>query len=241
MYENNYKAKEFLAGVDKSADKYRTNDAWEVRKNTYFAFLKKKGLDKDTRLLDIGCGAMPVAHAVLPLFETGQGVYFASDISKKTVSVGMLLLRHAGLNIDSKNVCLTDHFRFPEDWAPVHMAFSNSVFSHINLNSIYLCLYNLNKVMIEGGTYYSSFIMADSDHNPAIEYEIGPFHSSVWADPFSYRPEVIKAIANVTGFELVIEEGYTSQHIAVLTKRESLPQDRITARVAPKRPPQPWT
>lgn len=241
MYENNYKNEEFLVGLDKSADKYKINKAWEVRKETYYSFLKQKGLGYDTRLLDIGCGAMPLAHAVLPLVSNGQGDYFASDISKKTVSVGMQLLNDAGLAIDQKNICLTDHFCFPETWAPIHMAFSNSLFSHLNLNSIYLCLYNLNKIMVDEGTYYSSFIMADRDHNPASEYNIGQFQSSIWADPFSYRPEVIKAIANITGFDLAIEEGYTAQHIAVLTKRESLSDDRITARVHHKRPPQPWT
>jgi SAM-dependent methyltransferase len=240
MYENNYKDIVFLAGLDKSGGEYRTNKAWEVRKETYYTFLKQKGLDEDTRLLDIGCGAMPLAHALIPLFRNGEGAYFASDISEKTVDLGMLLLNDAGLSIDRENVCLTDHFRFPKAWAPIHMAFSNSVFSHLNLNSIYLCLYNLNKIMVEGGTYYSSFIMANRDHDPASGYEIGRFHSSIWADPFSYRPEVIEAIANITGFDLAIEEGYTAQHIAVLTKRESLAEDRITTRVNHKTPPQPW-
>lgn len=240
MYENNYKSIEFLAGIDKYGDEYRTNPAWEVRKETYYAFLKKKGLGKDTRLLDIGCGAMPLAHAVLPLFRNGQGDYFASDISGKTVSVGKLLLKKAKLAIEEENICLTDHFCFPDAWAPIHMAFSNSLFSHLNLNSIYLCLYNLNKIMIKGGIYYSSFIMTDRDHNPASEYNIGQFNGSLWADPFSYRPEVIEAIANITGFDFAIEEGYTAQHFAVLTKRHSLTEDRKTYRVNVKKPPQPW-
>jgi hypothetical protein len=183
---------------------------------------------------------MPLAHAVLPLFRNSPGDYFASDISEKTVSVGMILLDNAKLAIDRQKICLTDHFRFPDAWAPIDMAFSNSLFSHLNLNSIYLCLYNLNKIMVEGGTYYSSFIMADSDHNPATEYDIGQFHSSLWADPFSYRSEVIEAIANITGFDLTIEEGYSAQHFAVLTKRESLREDRTTSRVNLKKPPQPW-
>lgn len=240
MLENDYKDREFLTGVDKVNGEHRTNKAWEIRKNTYFSFLKKKGLTRNTRLLDIGCGAMTLAHAAVPFFVDGEGDYFACDISRKNIELGLKLLEQKGLALDRSNVCISDQFGYPKNWTPINLAFSNSLFSHLNLNSIYLCLYNLNKIMEVGGTYFSSFILTDSDHDPASEYVIGPHSSSVWADPFSYRPEVIRAVSRVAGFDLTIEEGYSAQHFAVLTKRKQLLKDRVTSRAHVKAPPQPW-
>lgn len=207
--DNHYKEIAFLTGVRVSDEgEYSTTEAWDLRRDSYFGFLRSKGLDENTRLLDIGCGAMPLGHAALPFFAQGTGQYFAADISQKTIDVAQDLLRQKGLAIADENISISDNFDWPDDWAPIDMAFSNSLFSHLTLNAIYLCLVNVHRVMKPGGVYYSTFFLCPDDHDQRYEYLIGKLRLKLWADAYCYKFAAMEAIAKAAGFEFSLSEKY---------------------------------
>ncbi|AXS39971.1 class I SAM-dependent methyltransferase [Breoghania sp. L-A4] len=188
------------------AGEYVMNPAWDMRRDSYFNFLRTKGLDEDTRLLDIGCGAMPLGHAAIPFFEGGSGRYFAADISQKTIDVARDLLRQKELSLPDKHISISDNFDWPDDWAPVDLAFSNSLFSHLTLNAIYLCLVNVYRVMKPGGVYYSTFFLCPDDHDQRHEFKIGGLRLKLWADAYCYKFAAMEAIAHAAGFEFSLSE-----------------------------------
>ncbi len=151
---------------------------------------------------DIGCGDMPLAYCQEEIGRPSK--YFATDLSVEAIYSGLNSLHRSG--IDTSNIVPVSGPYFDFDLIPdssLDAAFSNSLFSHLSLNTILICLKNLSPKMAPHARYLSSMIILPEGID-SLQYEWKMKHganSHAAKDPFHYEfLEFRKIVDSCTGF-----------------------------------------
>ncbi|GIG88591.1 class I SAM-dependent methyltransferase [Plantactinospora endophytica] len=129
---------------------------WDELGELQFEFLRQQGLKPDNRFLDVGCGSLRAGRLIAAHLDPGN--YYGIDINHSLLTTGYdHELDDAGrARLPRTNLRATD--RFDADFGvPFDMAIAQSVFTHISLNWLRLCLYRVAKVMPPGGRFYVTF------------------------------------------------------------------------------------
>ena len=189
-----------------------TNDEYKSRLVSFQipAILEHFQTLNNKKFLDLGCGDI-----VLGEFEGILGrpfKYYVQDINKTAVDTGINRLRKNG--IDISNICplISPYFDLSQiENQTLDGAFSNSLFSHLTLNSILICLKNLFPKMKKSAKYLSSMIIIPESHNELtyewkVKYGVTS-HSA--KDPFHYKFNLLKVyVESTTNFQVVQNHSY---------------------------------
>lgn len=135
---------------------------WEVMGQRQLDFLRGQGLRPDMRFLDVGCGSLRAGRLLVPYLDPGH--YYGIDIGAEIVEAGYEreLDDAARARLPRANLRMTD--RFDADFGvEFDMAIAQSVFTHVSLNHVRLCLYRVAKVMKPGGRFYATFMEQGRD------------------------------------------------------------------------------
>jgi SAM-dependent methyltransferase len=137
----------------------RVGGRWRQMGEHQRDFLVGQGLEPDALFLDVGCGAL---RAGIPLVEYLEpGGYYGIDINQSLLDAGYEVEMPAELRgkLPRDHLRATDRFDcdfgVTFDWA-----IAQSLFTHIALNDIRLCLYRVAKVMRPGGRFYVTIFEA---------------------------------------------------------------------------------
>lgn len=163
---------------------------WEELGRIQREFLVAQGLTPSMKLLDMGCGAFRAGLHLIPYLDPGN--YCGVDVNRSIVEAGYTKeIEPAGLGerFPRRNIIVTDDF----DATPFGMMFdyalAQSLFTHLPLNHILLCLIQVAKVTKPGGKLYASIIEAPEPH----PYE-APFNgersgvtSYSYKDPYHHK------------------------------------------------------
>ncbi|NHC23983.1 class I SAM-dependent methyltransferase [Nocardioides sp. IC4_145] len=136
---------------------------WDEMGQLQLDFLLGQGLEPSMRLLDVGCGSLRAGRLLVPYLDPGH--YYGIDIGHDIVQAGydLELDDAARERLPVQNLRITD--RFDADFGvPFDMAIAQSVFTHVSLNHIRLCLYRVAKVMKPGGKFYATFSEKPKDY-----------------------------------------------------------------------------
>ena len=99
---------------------------------------------------------MRLGSALIPLLNDGW--YYGQDINPSTIAFGEEVLREAGITEQAPYTLFSsDQFELSLVDRPVQIAFSNSLFSHLTLNSIFTALLQLQNVLAPSGVLYATF------------------------------------------------------------------------------------
>ena len=99
---------------------------------------------------------MRLGSALIPLLKDGW--YYGQDINSNTIAYGEEVLRQAGIPVHAPyTLFASDQFDLSLVDRPVQIAFSNSLFSHLTLNSIFTALLQLQTVLAPTGVLYATF------------------------------------------------------------------------------------
>ena len=129
---------------------------WEDMGKLQLDFLIQQGLKPDDRFLDIGCGSLRAGVHLVDYLTSGH--YYGIDVNHDLIRVGYdhELSDDQRERLPSKNLRSTD--RFNADFGvQFDMAIAQSVFTHVSLNQMRLCLYRAAKVMRPGGRLFATF------------------------------------------------------------------------------------
>ena len=222
MDENTYKTHVFLDKLLAKED-YKSNRLWREHQTMQFEYVKRLGLQSDHVFLDVACGPLRLGAALLPYLS--NGLYYGMDINMSTIEAGVEKLEQDGIKPTNAVLFANDSFDFSPVSEQVDMAFSNSLFSHLTLNSILLCLVSLSRILRQGVSYHSTFFRLPEEANWA-----DPFSRKKWdrdfqtfanKDPYHYKFSMIEFVADVAGFDvrLATDYGHPTQDMAVFTKR----------------------
>lgn len=155
--EPDYQGKTFAPGEVEAA-RHRTfvGGLWEEMGRHQLDWLRAQGLRPEERFLDVGCGALRAGRFLAGYLDPGN--YYGIDVNKDLIELGY------GRELDDAtrarlpitNLRMTD--RFDADFGVrFDRAIAQSLFTHLNLNQIRLCLYRLATVVRPGGKFYATF------------------------------------------------------------------------------------
>jgi SAM-dependent methyltransferase len=119
-------------------------------------FLIAHGLLPRHTLLDVGCGSFRAGVHFVDYVDEGN--YYGIDANLSVLQAGYdhELSEPQRLRLPERNLRAND--RFDADFGvQFDYAIAQSVFSHVSLNHVRLCLYRLARVMRPGGLFYATF------------------------------------------------------------------------------------
>lgn len=216
--ENSYRKDVFLEDVCKQSDRQEQR-IWLDHQRMQLSFLQRRGLTSSSTVLDLGCGPMRLGSALIPLLKDGW--YFGQDINPGTIALGEKLLREIGVPEQSPyTLFASDQFDLSVIDRPVEIAFSNSLFSHLTLNSILTALLQVKSVLAPSGVFYATFFSLDTGRfwlNPHPRNKWGlQFQTYPHQDPYHYSPSFLRALALQAGFrmDIVNDFGHPTQTMA---------------------------
>ena len=182
-------------------------DDWASHRDRQFNYLVRNGVTPSSRVLDIGCGPLRLGSALIPYLT--KGAYYGFDINRKTLLFGVEILRHLGVSSSNTVLGHDDFFDLSFVKEPVDFAFSNSLMSHLSLNSILICLERVRPLLKPGAEYHSTLLLTDEGHDWSRPIQkTGNRLTFPNRDPYRYRFEDIEAIAALRGFRARIPPDY---------------------------------
>ena len=208
-YED-YKENKYGRVVRITEDAYR-NDlvSWQIP-----AIKKHCGDLTNKSFIDIGAGDIVLGEF---LSEIGTPkVFYAQDLSEPSLKSGIERIQKSRTKVDIFRTLVSDNFDFGEiENSSLDYAFSNSLFSHLSINSILMCLRNLAPKMNVDGKYYSSMIIIPSGDESQpydwsyLERKGTNVISYPNKDPFHYSEKTVASLSYFdTGFKVVTIHDY---------------------------------
>lgn len=163
---------------------------WEVIGKLQLDFLVRRGLRPEHRLLDVGCGALRGGVFFVRYLDPSR--YFGLDLNRRLLDAGYdREILPAGLEarLPRRNLIDAPDFdvgRFPERF---EFALAVSVFTHLPLDLIRVCLEQLPRCMCTGGRFFATFFQAPEDQptSIAITHPPGLITTHAGRDPYHHR------------------------------------------------------
>jgi SAM-dependent methyltransferase len=179
--------KKFFLGLDHRG---LVGGLWDEIGTLQFEFLKNRGLTSSNYILDVGCGSFRVGVHLVDYLDPGH--YYGIDISADLMNAGYK--RELGpLDLQSKlprdNLSCNNGFEAGQFGVTFDMAFALSLFTHLPLNHIKVCLSRLANVVRVGGVFYASVFLSPESHDwtQALHHARGGITTHPADDPYHYR------------------------------------------------------
>ena len=213
--ENSYRHDVFLDDLRDQKNRNRQR-IWTEHQDMQLSFLTRRGLTSSSTVLDLGCGPMRLGSALIPLLKDGW--YFGQDINPSTIVFGEEVLRDVGVSKQAPyTLFASDQFDLTLVNRPVQIAFANSLFSHLTLNSIFTALQHLQTVLTPSGVFYATFFELEQGRSwlkphPRNKWGL-QFETYPHQDPYHYPLPLLQDLARQAGFrlDLVNDFGHPTQ------------------------------
>lgn len=148
--------------IEAGAHRAYVGGVWDSHGQHQLEFLIGQGLQPHHRVMDVGCGAFRAGRHFIDYLDAGN--YYGVDSNHAVMQAGWdtELTDEQRAKQPIENLRAND--RFDTDFGVrFDFAIANSVFTHVSLNHIRLCMYRLDKVMAPGGSFYATyFVRPDS-------------------------------------------------------------------------------
>jgi SAM-dependent methyltransferase len=141
----------------------RIGRMWAVVGPMQRVFLVEQGLAPAHRLLDVGCG--PLRAGIHLVEYLAPAHYYGIDINATLLDAGYEheLPAHLRERLPRDHLRVTD--RFDCDFGvPFDYAIAQSVFTHVSLNDIRLCVYRVSRQLTPEGRFFATFFEAPRGH-----------------------------------------------------------------------------
>ena len=176
---------------------------WDEIGTLQFEFLVAHGLLPHHRLIDVGCGSLRGGVHFARYLDRGN--YYGIDLNKSLIDAGYEL-EFKPMGLDSRvprhNFPATPEFDFSPFDKPFDFALALSVFTHLTLNSVRICLERLAPAMTPGGAFFAT-VFAVGPEWPTwkpVLHQPGGITTHGDRDPYHYRREDLMYIASVSGW-----------------------------------------
>jgi SAM-dependent methyltransferase len=129
---------------------------WDDHGQRQLDFLVAHGLRPEARFLDVGCGSFRAGRHLVDFLLPGH--YYGIDANQSVMQAGydFELSDSQRARLPVENLRASD--RFDVDFGvEFDVAIAQSVFTHISLNHVRLCLYRVALVTRPGGKFYTTF------------------------------------------------------------------------------------
>ncbi len=220
MLENDYETDVFLSGAIANTPDLQFRD-WVELQALQYDYLRAAGASADSVVLDVGCGPLRLGSRLIP--DLTAGWYYGIDINGETLAIGRDVLDRLGVSADRVTLIESTDFDVAAIDRPVDFAIANSVFSHLNLNSIARCLLNVAEVLRPGAALHATYfdVSLDRWNSPQSFVNFGrEFPTYPRRDPYHYTQAMMADVAAWAGLSFRLDPGYAHQcqTMAVFTR-----------------------
>ena len=177
--------------------------------------LVAEGLTPGLRFLDVGCGSLRVGVHLVEYLDAGH--YFGTDLSADLLAAGYereLAPRGLADKLPRANLLCDAEFAFDrfEGEPRFDMALAQSVFTHLPLNHLRLCLVNLAPYMPAGARFFATVFHCRDESCWArpIVHRPGGVTTYPARDPYHYRSADLEHCAR--GLDWSVEEPRSWNH-----------------------------
>lgn len=171
---------------------------WDEIGNLQFNYLKGKGLQTSHNVLDIGCGCLRGGIHLIEYLDENH--YCGQDINASLLKAGQFELSEANLEQKSPTLSQSEMFDFAVFERSFDYLLAVSLFTHLPLNDIAVCMRNAARVMKSSSRFFATFFIAPSPvHDQPITHTPGGITTSYHCDPYHYAREDIESIATLCG------------------------------------------
>lgn len=148
--------------IEAGAHRRRVGGKWDRLGQLQLDFLVSQGLQPSHRLLDVACGALRGGIRFVEYLDPRN--YFGIDINESLIEAGLdrELPEELRPKLPRTNLRATDRFEC-DFGVQFDFALAQSLFTHVSLNHVRLCLYRVSRTMRTQGRFYVTFFEADPD------------------------------------------------------------------------------
>ena len=162
---------------------------WDEIGRLQFDYLVKRDLNPDMKLIDIGCGCLRGGIHFVNYLEPHH--YFGMDISDDLLDVGYnkeIKKLDLQKKLDRNKLICDFNFSFNLFNENFDFAVAISLFTHLPLNHIRLCLENLATNMKNGSLFCATFFLVDNEQwSKPFTHQPGGATTLPTSDPYHYR------------------------------------------------------
>lgn len=162
IYDFRFDAETIENGLHRSA----IGGLWEEMGRKQLDFMIGQGLKPSDDFLDLGCGCLRGGVHFIQYLDANK--YYGFDINQSLLDAGYdVELARLGLQekFPRSHLLANDGFRLGGFKKQYKSALDLSLFSHLTINSIRACLFEVSKVMDKGGRFYSTAFLVPNNHN----------------------------------------------------------------------------
>lgn len=199
--------------VEQGAHRVIVGWPWEEVGEIQFELLQACGLRPFHKFLDIGCGSLRGGIHFVRYLQAGN--YFGCDLNQSLLDAGYdreLRMRDLQDKLPKEHLLCDANFHFEEFGQTFDYALAYSLFTHLPLNHIRMCIEKLVMVMKPGSVFIATFFEAPDGHplyEPVLQFEPDGFSHGAM-DFYHYRFGDFVwlaethglAVQRISGFEL---------------------------------------
>lgn len=177
---------------------------WEAIGQLQFDYMIGKGLAPTDRFIDVACGSMRGGRHFIAHLDAGH--YYGFDINRDLIDAGLTHeIAPLGLldKIAPDNIMAADGFAFPSTWRGIDSGLALSLFTHLTMNSIALCLKNLRHAMADGAHFYATIFHVSEDDQTARQEQLDGIVTYMCQDPYHYTRADMDYLAGKTGWRVM--------------------------------------
>ena len=203
---SNYYDKDAIASaVDRGAHRDVIGGLWDEIGELQLTFLKSRGLKPEHVLLDIGCGSLRLGVRAVEYLDVGN--YWGTDLNGTLLDAGYEReIEPAGLagKLPRPHLVVDERFDFPGIARNIDFAMATSVFTHLPLEYMHLCLENLARHVSRECTFFFSVFSPPEGQSAQgmCRQPLSGKKTYPDRDPFHFTPEQIDSAAAGTPWQL---------------------------------------
>ncbi len=170
---------------------------WDLIGKLQFDFLVNEGLKPENFLLDVGCGSLRGGVHFIKYLKIAR--YYGVDNDEELLNAGKNIeLNNYHITDKKPNLLLINNFDCSKITQKFDYALAQSVFTHLDLNNIIVCLIQIKKLLKPKGRFYVSFFESKQDI-----FELLPTKNHYFnKDPFHYNFQIFEWIAQKIGLNI---------------------------------------
>jgi len=174
---------------------------WEELGALQFSFLRRRGLQPQNRLLDLGCGALRGGVRFIRYLDAGH--YYGIDINASLIEAGKRELEEERLGDKNPHLLVNDKFEVGRFATAFDCAIAVSVFTHLPVNHIVRCLTEVGRALKPEALFFASYFEAPGEAFLApLTHTPGNIVTYYDADPYHYSFEEIRWMAKLARLEV---------------------------------------